>query len=125
VDLLAPWYTLLVRRHFDSSAFFACLESHKAILGLSWGQVAQELEIDDLSVFNRLNHGDEVDVDTIVTLSAWLGLPLSDFTRGDVIVAADTRAITIAAIDDALAEGRDPAKTSVLRAARAQLAESA
>jgi len=116
-----------MKRDLDIDAFFGALESKKSELGISWRGLAAELELPDHTVFTRMSRGQTPDVDTLLTLSAWLGVPLETYARGEV-VAPDSRSQTLESIqsflraDEALSEESADAITSVLRAAYDQLA---
>jgi len=107
---------------FDVDAFFGAIESKKSTLGISWHELAASLEMPDETVFGRMSRGETPDIDTVFTLSAWLGSPLEHYVRGEV-PSPDSLAHTIQMIEDALREGRPDADESVLRAAHAQLTE--
>ena len=117
-----------MKRDLNIDAFFGALESKKSELGISWRGLAAELELPDHTVFTRMSRGQTPDVDTLLTLSAWLGVPLETYTRGEV-VAPDSRSQTLESIrsflraDEALSQESADAITSVLRAAYDQLAQ--
>jgi transcriptional regulator with XRE-family HTH domain len=113
-------------RHLDTTALLGALEAKKDEEGRSWRDIARELGIDH-STFTRLGRGQRPDVDTLVTLTDWLGVPLDTFVVGDA--PHDERQETLAAIatylraDKALKPRSAQAIESVLRAAYDQLAE--
>jgi len=117
-----------MKRNFDVDAFYGALESKKSELGVSWRGLATELELPDHTVFTRMSRGQTPDVDTLLSLSGWLGVPLETYARGEV-AAPDSRSQTLESIrgflraDEALSEESAEAITSVLRAAYDQLAQ--
>lgn len=114
------------RRYLDTTALLGALEAKKDEEGRSWRDIARELEIDH-STFTRLGRGQRPDVDTLVTLTDWVGVPLDTFVVGEA--PHDERQETLAAIatylraDKALKPRSAQAIESVLRAAYDQLAE--
>jgi transcriptional regulator with XRE-family HTH domain len=113
-------------RHLDTTALLGALEAKKEEEGRSWRDVARELGIDH-STFTRLGRGQRPDVETLVALTDWLGVPLDTFVSGEA--PRDERQETLAAIatylraDKALKPRSAQAIESVLRAAYDQLAE--
>jgi hypothetical protein len=117
-----------MKRDLNVDAFYGALESKKSELGVSWRGLATELGLPDHTVFSRMSRGQTPDVDTLLSLSGWLGVPLETYVHGE-IVAPDSRSQTLEAIrgflraDEALSEESAEAITSVLRAAYDQLAQ--
>jgi hypothetical protein len=117
-----------MKRDLDIDALYGALESKKAETGISWRLLASELELPDHTVFTRMSRGQVPDVDTLLTLSGWLGVPLETYAHGEVS-ALDSRQDTLKAIrtflraDKALTPDSADAITSVLRAAYDQLAQ--
>jgi len=119
-----------MKRDLDIDAFYGALESKKSELDVSWRALAAELDLTDHTVFTRMSRGQTPDVDTLLSLAGWLGVPLETYVRGE-ITAPDSRSQTLESIrsflraDDALSEESADAITSVLRAAYDQLAQPA
>jgi hypothetical protein len=117
-----------MKRELDVHALYAAVESKKSELGVSWRKLATELELGDHTVFTRLSRGQVPETNTLLSLTAWLGVPVDTFARGDV-AAVDSRRETMEAIysylraDKALAPESADAITSVVRAAYDQLAQ--
>jgi hypothetical protein len=117
-----------MKRELDIQALYAAVESKKSEFALTWRGLATELELGDHTVFTRMAKGQIPEPNTLLTLTGWLGLPLEDFARGDV-VAPDSRRHTLEAInsflraDKALAPESAGAIYSVMRAAYDQLAD--
>lgn len=117
-----------MKRSLDIDAMYAALESKKSELGVSWRKVANDLELADHTVFTRMSRGQVPDAQTLLSLAAWLDVPLETYARGEV-TAPDTRASTLEAIrtylraDKALSSESADAINSVLKAAYNQLAK--
>jgi hypothetical protein len=117
-----------MKRELDIQAMYAAVESKKSEVGLSWRKLADELDLGDHTVFTRMSRGQVPEINTLLSLSGWLGLPLDRFAHGEV-AAPDTRRETMEAItsylraDKALAPDSADAIASVLRAAYDQLAQ--
>jgi len=63
---------------FDDRAFLDALERKRRQLGLSWRQVARDLDL-SASTFSRLSRGSRPDLDTFLTLVGWMGVPADTF----------------------------------------------
>jgi transcriptional regulator with XRE-family HTH domain len=116
-----------MRQRVDWGALYAALEAKRDSQRRSWRVIANELDVSP-SVFTRLAHGHTADVDTFLTLSAWLGVPAETFVEGDEQRAPDSEA-TLAVIasslraDRALKPRNAEAIETVLRAAYDHLAD--
>jgi transcriptional regulator with XRE-family HTH domain len=64
----------------DVEALYAALDSKRKAQGMSWREIAHELEISP-STFSRMAQGRRPDVDTFATLVHWLGMPAESFMR--------------------------------------------
>jgi transcriptional regulator with XRE-family HTH domain len=62
----------------DVSALYEALDTQRASANLSWRQVAQRLEISH-SALTRMSQGHRPDVDSFVSILAWLGEQASRF----------------------------------------------
>jgi transcriptional regulator with XRE-family HTH domain len=87
---------------FDDAAFFEALERHRQEEGLSWRQLGRQLGLSP-STFSRLARGRRPDIDTFLTLLAWLDVPASSFMRGagtgsDDTVGPDTLGVIASAL---------------------------
>ena len=100
-----------MKRELDIQAFYAAVESKKSETGLSWRKLAEELDLGDHTVFTRMSRGQVPEINTLLSVSGWLGLPLDRFAHGEV-TAPDSRRETMEAItsylraDKALAPSR-------------------
>ena len=118
-----------MKREIDTTALYSALLAKKEEEGLSWRAVALELGIAS-SIFTRLYKGSRPDMDTVLTLTGWLGVPVERFLSGQA-AERDERRETMVAIGSHLRadrrltpEGAD-AIAAVVRAAYDQLAEPA
>jgi transcriptional regulator with XRE-family HTH domain len=118
-----------MRREIDTTALYSALLAKKEEQGLSWRAVALELGIAS-STFTRLYKGSRPDMDTVLTLTGWLGVPVERFLSGQA-AERDERRETMVAIGTHLRadrrltpEGAD-AIAAVVKAAYDQLAEPA
>ena len=118
-----------MKREIDTTALYSALLAKKEEEGLSWRAVALELGIAS-SIFTRLYKGSRPDMDTVLTLTGWLGVPVERFLSGQA-AERDERRETMVAIGSHLRadrrltpEGVD-AIAAVVRAAYDQLAEPA
>jgi len=71
-----------MKAQFDSARFFRALDRQRQESRLTWRQLGRELGVSP-STFSRLARGRNPDVDTLVTLTKWLGTPADDFVVGD------------------------------------------
>jgi transcriptional regulator with XRE-family HTH domain len=118
-----------MRREIDTTALYSALLAKKEEEGLSWRAVAVQLGIAS-STFTRLYKGSRPDMDTVLTLTGWLGVPVERFLSGQA-AERDERRETMVAIGSHLRadrrltpEGAD-AIAAVVKAAYDQLAEPA
>jgi transcriptional regulator with XRE-family HTH domain len=65
----------------DVEALYAALDSKRKTHGVSWREIARELDVSP-STFSRMAQGRRPDVDTFATLLRWLGMPAESFMRG-------------------------------------------
>jgi transcriptional regulator with XRE-family HTH domain len=71
----------------DVEALYAALDSKRKTRGVSWREIARELDVSP-STFSRMAQGRRPDVDTFATLLRWLGMPAESFMRGATSPAA-------------------------------------
>jgi hypothetical protein len=60
-------------------ALYAALEAKKELDGMSWRELAKEVEVAP-STFTRMAQGLRPDTDTFATLLGWLHMPANEFT---------------------------------------------
>ncbi len=90
---------------FNHLAFFEALERRRELEGLSWRQLAKRLALSP-STFSRLARGRRPDVDTLVRLIAWLGMPAEVFMTNTDKTSAPRASGTLEVIADALRSDR-------------------
>ena len=66
----------------DVDALYAALDQKRKQEELSWRGLA-EITGTSASTFTRMAQGHRPDVETFLTLCAWLGVPAEQFTRGN------------------------------------------
>ncbi len=62
----------------EVAALHSALERQRAARGISWREVASELDLSP-STFTRLAQGHRPDVDAFATMLSWLGLEAKEF----------------------------------------------
>ena len=113
----------------DTTALYSALLDKKDEEGLSWRAVARDLGIQS-STFTRLYKGSRPDMDTVLLLTGWLGVPVERFLSGQA-AQRDERRETMVAIgthlraDRRLSADSADAIAAVVKAAYDQLAEPA
>jgi len=116
-----------VKREVDTIALYSALLGKKEEEGRSWRAISRDLGIDN-AIFTRLYKGSRPDGDTLLTLTAWLGVSPERFMSGQA-AERDERRDTMVAIrthlraDRRLSDQSAEAIEAVVRAAYDQLAE--
>jgi transcriptional regulator with XRE-family HTH domain len=67
-------------RRFDSSALFAALDRERLARGLTWTQLAAEIGV-SASTIQRTRRGGRMEVDGMLAMVGWLGVPAETFVR--------------------------------------------
>ncbi len=65
---------------FDPKALYAALDSERQSRGVSWKQVAADTGV-SASTIARTRQGGRMEVDGVLALVGWLGVPVERFTR--------------------------------------------
>jgi transcriptional regulator with XRE-family HTH domain len=116
-----------MKQVIDTTALYSALLDKKEEEGLSWRTVAGQLGIHS-STFTRLYKGSRPDMDTVLLLTGWLGVPVERFLSGQA-AARDERRETMVAIgthlraDRRLTPESADAIAAVVKAAYDQLSE--
>lgn len=71
--------TITVKR-FDSKALYQALDEKRKSLDLSWREVANEIGV-SVSTITRTQSGGRMEVDGMLAMVAWLGVPVESFIR--------------------------------------------
>ena len=66
----------------DSTALFAALDQQRRTQGLSWTALARQTGV-SVATIRRIEHGGRMEVDGLLALVAWLGVPVETFVRDD------------------------------------------
>lgn len=72
----------MAKSKIDVQALHAALDGEREARGLSWRQLAKEIEVSP-SLLSRLSNGYRPDADGFVTLVRWLKMPAEDFMLGE------------------------------------------
>jgi transcriptional regulator with XRE-family HTH domain len=67
-------------RRFDSAALYVALDQQRRARGLSWTALASETGV-SLATIKRTEHGGRMEVDGMLALVHWLGVPVETFVR--------------------------------------------
>ena len=67
-------------RRFDSKALYGALDARRQSRGLSWRQVATEMGV-GVATISRTQRGGRLEVDGMLAMVAWLGVPVEEFVR--------------------------------------------
>jgi transcriptional regulator with XRE-family HTH domain len=67
-------------RRFDRPALFAALDQQRVRRSLTWSQVARDTGV-SIATIRRTKHGGRMEVDGMLALVNWLGVPVETFVR--------------------------------------------
>lgn len=73
---------MVKRARFDGDAFYAALDGERQARQCTWKRVADESGV-SASTLTRISQGRHPDVDSLAALSAWSGLDVDKFVKGD------------------------------------------
>ena len=73
---------MVKRARFDGDAFYAALDGERQARQCTWKRVAEESGV-SASTLTRISQGKRPDVDSLAALSAWSGLDVNRFVKGD------------------------------------------
>jgi len=65
---------------FDAAALYAALDRQRTARGLTWSQVAAETGVSAATI-KRTKEGGRMEVDGMLALVSWLGVPIETFVR--------------------------------------------
>ena len=66
---------------FDTRKLFAALDARRSERSMTWARVAEEVGGVSAASLTRLSKGGRTFFPDVVRITAWLGRPVSDFTR--------------------------------------------
>ncbi|MFF4985476.1 helix-turn-helix domain-containing protein [Streptomyces sp. NPDC001046] len=72
----------MARGGIDVQRLYAALDAQRTARGLSWRQLAKEIEVSP-SLLSRMANGLRPDVDAFATLVQWLSVPAEQFMTSD------------------------------------------
>jgi transcriptional regulator with XRE-family HTH domain len=67
-------------KRFDSKALYAALDAQREARNLSWREAATEIGV-STSTITRTQNGGRMEVDGMLAMVAWLGVPVETFVR--------------------------------------------
>jgi transcriptional regulator with XRE-family HTH domain len=65
---------------FDPKALYAALDAKRQVRGLTWTQVAAETGVSAATI-TRTKSGGRLEVDGMLAMVRWLGVPVETFVR--------------------------------------------
>jgi hypothetical protein len=69
-----------VVRRFDAAALYRAMDEKRLAAGQSWNEVARGIGV-SASTITRLRAGGRMEVDGMLAMVAWLGVPVEAFVR--------------------------------------------
>jgi len=70
-------------KRFDAKALYQALDEKRESRDLSWREVAAEIGV-SVSTITRTRTGGRMEVDGMLAMVAWLGVPVETFVRDSV-----------------------------------------
>jgi len=67
-------------RRLDSAALFAALDQRRSACGLTWAALARDTGV-SVATIKRLERRGRMEVDGLLALVGWLGVPVETFVR--------------------------------------------
>ena len=67
-------------RRFDSKALYQALDEQRRSRDLTWDEVATEIGVSKATI-SRTKGGGRMEVDGMLAMVAWLGVPVETFVR--------------------------------------------
>jgi transcriptional regulator with XRE-family HTH domain len=65
---------------FDAKALHAAMDARRRELGMTWKQVADEISVASQTI-TRTQQGGRMEVDGMLAMVNWLGVPVEAFVR--------------------------------------------
>ena len=65
---------------FDAQALYRALDSQRSARGVTWSQVAAEIGV-SVATITRTRTGGRMEVDGMLAMVRWLGVPVETFVR--------------------------------------------
>ncbi len=72
------------KRRFDTRAIYEAVDGRRGSNGMTWKQLASELEGFSAPMLIRLARRGRMSIEQVVALSAWVGMAPENFTRHSV-----------------------------------------
>lgn len=67
-------------RRFDSTALYAALDEQRRRRRMTWTEVSAEIHV-SVSTIKRTRLGGRMEVDGMLAMVGWLGVPVEQFVR--------------------------------------------
>ena len=67
-------------RRFDAQALYLALDEQRQARGMSWSDIAGEIGV-SASTLRRTKAGGRMEVDGMIAMVDWLGVPVETFVR--------------------------------------------
>ena len=67
-------------RRFDANALYKALDAERVQRGLSWSDISKEIHV-SASTIQRTKLGGRMEVDGMIAMVNWLGVPVETFVR--------------------------------------------
>jgi transcriptional regulator with XRE-family HTH domain len=71
-------------RRFDARALHRALDERRIARGLSWAEVARQIGVSPATLV-RTQEGGRLEVDGMLAMVGWLGLPVEHFVREEAL----------------------------------------
>jgi transcriptional regulator with XRE-family HTH domain len=67
-------------RRFDSTALWRAMDVQRSAQGQSWNEVADAIGV-SVATITRMRNGGRMEVDGMLAMVSWLGVPVETFVR--------------------------------------------
>ena len=67
-------------KRFNSRALYEALDAQRLARGVTWREVSDEIGV-SVTTITRLKNGSRMEVDGMLAMVAWLGVPVETFVR--------------------------------------------
>ena len=67
-------------RRFDAAALFDALDAERIVRDVSWKAISEEIGV-SVSTIKRTKLGGRMEVDGMIAMVTWLGVPVETFVR--------------------------------------------
>jgi transcriptional regulator with XRE-family HTH domain len=67
-------------RRFDAITLYQAMDAQRLARGMTWTQVAAAIGV-SVATITRMQNGGRMEVDGMLNMVAWLGVPIETFVR--------------------------------------------